>query len=115
MRAAMSLRFAPQAVLPAQFDIPRTPLPEEQLMLAVLEDALEIHRKYPGLPGRREQRLLAEVEHWLFSDDTQWPFSFVNVCQTLGIDVAWIRAQLGRPVPPERMWGAVRHRCHVVR
>ena len=68
-------------------------------MLAVLEDALGIYRKYAGVPGRRRRRLITETEQWLFSDDTGWPFSFVNVCHALGIDVALFRAQRRRPTP----------------
>lgn len=63
-------------------------------MLAILEDALEIHRKYARKPGRTHERLVAETERWLFSDDTAWPVSFLNVCSALGIDAAWLRAQL---------------------
>jgi len=69
-------------------------------MLAVLEDALGIYRKYAGMPGRKHRRLVAETEQWLFSDDTSWPFSFVNVCHAVDIEVAWIRGQLKRPTSP---------------
>jgi hypothetical protein len=62
-------------------------------MLAVLEDALSIYRKFARLPGRKHRRLLLETEQWLFSDDTGWPFSFINVCHAIGIDVAWLRSR----------------------
>ena len=65
-------------------------------MLAILEDALAIHRKYAPTPGRRRQRLVAETERWLLSDDTAWPLSFLNVCSALGIEATWLRAQLTR-------------------
>jgi len=115
MHTASEIRLSPQPVLPTQFDVPRTISPEVGLMLAVLEDALEIHRKYGGLADRHKRRLLADAERWLFSDDTRWPFSFVNVCHTLGFDVGWIRSQLCRAVPATSARTTVRHRCHVVR
>jgi hypothetical protein len=74
---------------------------EKRLMLAILEDALGIHRKYARKPGRRHERLVAETEQWLFSDDTAWPVSFLNVCSALGIDAPSLRAQLTGPWRPE--------------
>ena len=91
--------FEPHTILPVQFHPPRAVGAEKRLMLAVLEDALGIYRKYTAVPGRRHRRLVRETEQWLFSDDTSWPFSFVNICHSLGIDVAWLRGQLGRPRP----------------
>jgi hypothetical protein len=97
MQTAAEYRFGPQTVLPVQFYPERATGPEQRLMLAVLEDALGVYRKYPRMPDRRHRRLVAEAEQWLFSDDTSWPFSCVNVCHTVGIDVSWLRGQLRRP------------------
>src|SRR5581483_4060241 len=91
--------FAPQTILPVQFHAPRATGQARRLLLAILEDALRIHRKYGRVPGARRRRLVAETERWLFSDDTSWPFSLVNVCHALGIDVAWLRAELRRGAP----------------
>jgi hypothetical protein len=102
MDTADSLTFSPHVVLPVQFHSPRTLCPEQRLMLAILEDALSLYRKY-GKYGRgsgRQWRMVAETEEWLFSDDTSWPFSFVNLCHALDIDVARVRAQIRhRPSP----------------
>ena len=99
MQTPADSRFGPQTVLPVQFHAERATCPERRLLLAVLEDALGIHRRYARVPSGRHRRLVAETEEWLFSDDTSWPLSFVNVCHALGIDVAWLRAQLGGPMP----------------
>jgi hypothetical protein len=102
MDALPRVRLDPEAVLPAQFHAGPATRPEYRLMLAVLKDALDIHRKYAGAPGRRP-RIVAETEDWLFSDDTSWPLAFVNVCHALGIDVDWLRGRLraaGREAPP---------------
>jgi hypothetical protein len=63
-------------------------------MLAVLEDGVATYRKYAGTTGRKHRKLLRETEQWIFSDEAGWPFSFVNVCQAVGVDVEWLRAQL---------------------
>ena len=31
----------------------------------------------------------------IFADDPEWPFSFVNACAAVGIDVARLRGELG--------------------
>ena len=61
------------------------------LMLAILEDALRCIEK-----GRRRRtfyarRLAAEAEAWVRSDRRDWPFSFVNVCETLGFETDAVR------------------------
>jgi hypothetical protein len=93
MPTAADPRLEPGAVLPVQFYPAAGMRSEKRLMLAILEDALEIHRKYAPNPGRRHERLVAETKRWLLSDDTAWPLSFLNVCSALGIDAAWLRAQ----------------------
>jgi hypothetical protein len=93
---------------------------EKRLMLAILEDAVVIYKKYARVPGRRHECLVAETERWLFSDDTAWPFSFVNVCSALEFDVASIRERLvGNFAGREAAWDGARrdlsHGCHDVR
>ncbi len=73
--------------------LPGTPSePEKRLMLAVLEDALDVYFRYRG--HRRNRRLFRETEAWFFSDDTDWPFAYRNVCAVLGVDPVWLRRQL---------------------
>lgn len=97
----------PAAVLPEQFyGVPvnvHAARGEVALMRAVLEDAIECFQKQDLKNGRRAQRLAREAEEWLFKDDQLWPFSFLNVCNVLGIDPAYIRRglkqwRLQRPV-----------------
>jgi hypothetical protein len=88
--------FPPHTILPVQFHAARSGPPARRLMLAVLQDALDIHRKYAHESRARRGRLVAETDAWLFSDDTTWPFSFVNLCHGLGIDVASLRRRLVR-------------------
>ena len=86
------------AVLPAQFH--GSPVNanassgEVALMRAVLEDAIECFQKQAFKSDRRTQRLAREAEEWLCKDDQQWPFSFLNICNVLGIDPEYIRRGL---------------------
>jgi len=87
-----------EAVLPPQF-FGRPPLtfqPEKRLMLAVLEDALATLDARAHAPHGRGRHLAREVERWVASTDTSWPFAFQNICDTLGVDAGCIRAGLSR-------------------
>ena len=71
------------------------------LMLAVLEDAVRCIEN-----GRRRRRfgarrLAAEAEAWVRCVRADWPFSFLNVCEALGIDVDALRSRL-LEIPPRR-------------
>ena len=69
---------------------------EIALMRAVLEDALGCFQKQAVSSGRRVQRLAREAEAWFFTNDYNWPFSFVNICAVLGLDPEYIRMGLKR-------------------
>jgi hypothetical protein len=92
-----------QAIDEAGFRAVRATSPEKRLMLAVLEDAVDVYRRYGHIPGGKRRRLFEETEHWLFSDDTSWPLSFVNVCHVLGIEVVRLRKELSHVSPNARM------------
>jgi hypothetical protein len=85
------------AVLDIDLDRPEiTASPRNRLMLAVLEEALVTFQR--GLTSARaeQRRLFHEVERWVASDDTDWPFSFENICGSLRIDPDYIRKGLRR-------------------
>ena len=69
------------------------------LMLAVLEDGI---RSYLS-PTRG---ISQEAEYWVHSDKRRSPFSFVVVCEMLGLDGGAVRAALrrmrDRRVPPRK-------------
>jgi hypothetical protein len=68
--------------------------PEQRLMAAVLEDAMrELARPGGEWFGARARRR-AEIRAWFASDDVAWPFSFVNVCEALDLDVTRFRTRL---------------------
>ncbi len=78
--------------------------PHLRLMLAVLEDALNIIREPARHVRAGRRRLVRETIDWVLSDDVAWPFSFRNVCEALNIDERRLRNRLAPwlelPVPP---------------
>jgi hypothetical protein len=68
--------------------------PEEKLMLAVLEDAIACFQKYAFARHRKGKVLFQEAEHWVQDTNSHWPFSFVNVCETLGLARDYLRQGL---------------------
>jgi hypothetical protein len=85
----------PAAVLPEQFYTKPGGKAVSQsiqaLMHAILDDALWTWKKQFITKGRRTQRLANEAEAWFFSENDSWPFSFVNICEALGLDPTYIR------------------------
>ncbi len=69
---------------------------EKALMLAVLEDGLRCFQEHFRNPRYNPRLLSREAEEWIQADDWDWPFSFNNVCDTLGLDPAAMRAALLR-------------------
>ncbi len=100
LRGGSSVELEPEAVLPSQYfaqaAIDASLQPEKRLMLAVLEDAVGTFQKYLNARERTAQRLFIEVEEWFASDEQDWPYSFVNITQALGLDVAYLRRGLAR-------------------
>lgn len=76
---------------------PRPLSPPQRLMLAVLEDAARVLEKYVDEHSPQGQELYAEAHDWVLASDHSWPFSFVNVCDALGLEVTYIRRGLIGP------------------
>jgi len=58
---------------------------ERSLMAAVLIDALRIYEKYTRRQKTRLKRF-REVNEWFSEGESDWPFSFLNICKVLGLD-----------------------------
>src|SRR5262249_8835389 len=71
---------------------------ERALMLAVLEDAVHCLAGELG-PSSERPTLAAEARAWFMTSDPRWPFSFVNICDALGLDADRVRRQLLRDAP----------------
>ena len=65
--------------------------PEQELMLAILTDAIECILKYCDEPIPMREKLFNEAHEWLFAKDEREPFSFLNVCGTLNFNPNYLR------------------------
>ena len=65
--------------------------PEQELMLAILTDAIECILKYLDDPVAMRAKLFGEAHDWLFAQDEREPFSFLNVCEILNFDPSYLR------------------------
>ncbi len=92
--------FQPDTLLPAQyFETYRrkAPLePEKRLMLAVLEDAVACFQKYVFARDGKGKMTFREAEEWILQEDSEWIFSFENICEILAIDPRYAREGLMR-------------------
>ncbi len=68
--------------------------PEKSLMLAVLEDAIACYQKYYRCTDTKEKAAFSDAESWLVSSESDWSFSFVNICEALGLSPGYIRKGL---------------------
>jgi hypothetical protein len=108
------------------FALRRFRLPELNLMLAVLDDAIHCFLKYENIPTRRARRLFSDVEDWFFSQKSNSIFDFENVCEGVGIDPDYVRSLLLRSTRrsgegsyspeartrPEYYWASSRCQAH---
>jgi hypothetical protein len=87
--------FEPDALLPAQFYAAfrggTGVRGEKRLMLAVLQDALDCFQKYAFAKDIHGRQLFADAESWIACEDRDWYFSFENICETLDINVSYLR------------------------
>lgn len=65
--------------------------PALRLMLAVVEDAIACLRNGAGHDAHEYR----EAYRWLFDNDRDWPFSFLNLCDWLGLDASAVRRSIG--------------------
>src|SRR5438552_15816823 len=90
--------FQPDTLLPSQFfDRVRRRTEhdgERRLMIAVLEDAVDVFRKQAGARDARGEQLFQEAETWIEDPDRTWLFSFQNICDVLGLDADYLRRGL---------------------
>lgn len=63
-------------------------------MLAVLDNAIECFQKYVFAKREREKRLFQEAEEWILERNSDWFFSFENICETLQLYPDYIRQGL---------------------
>ena len=70
--------------------------PEKRLMLAVLEDGVHCFKKYLFARDRKGRALFREIEEWMLDEESDWIFSFNNICESLELDPQYVRRGLMR-------------------
>ena len=65
-------------------------LPEENLLIAVLDDAIGMLK----LPPRKWRH--QEAARWFWSEDARWPFSFVRICSHFDWSPEAVRSELNK-------------------
>jgi hypothetical protein len=95
--------FDPEVVLPDQM-FPGSKLPafvqsEGRLMLAILQDAVDCYQRHALARNPRHRAEFEEAKQWITSSDSDWVFSFENICNVLGIDPDYIRSGLANRTP----------------
>lgn len=81
--------------------------PEQNLAAAVFGEAIEDLSKGPGTS--KERRALYEAtREWVRSDDTEWPYSFVSLCDVFRLDVQATRAALLSGTAGRRVFARLR-------
>ena len=68
---------------------------EQELMLAILEDALTCFQNYYSARDKLGVKLFHQAETWIFvQGKSDWVFSFDNICETLDLNPRYIREGL---------------------
>jgi hypothetical protein len=86
-------------------DLQRQPLiPQERnkdepgsvraLAKGVLRQAAKDLRTFHNAHEATGRELYRDAYSWVISNDLSWPYSFVNVCETLGLSAEFVRSEL---------------------
>ena len=88
----------PDIFLPSQFygngGLSRKLEGEKRLMIAILKDAVECLEKYRGSRSSAGKISYQSAIEWVEDTDTEWLYSFTNICDLLGFDPDYLREQL---------------------
>lgn len=69
---------------------------EEALMLAVLRNAVEFFQMYALAKDKKGKELFREAQEWILERNSDWFFSFENICESLALDPNYVRQGLLR-------------------
>lgn len=94
--------FEPDTLLPTQFyamfKSNQYREPERRLMVAILEDAVSCLSTDLRQCNPRQKKQYHEAKYWVTTDEeSEWIFSFKNICEVLGLDPGYLRRGLIRP------------------
>jgi hypothetical protein len=63
----------------------------KDLAAGILKQAALDLRRFHGATSAVEREFYLDAHRWVTSDDYSWPFSFLNVCQTLNLAPETVR------------------------
>ena len=89
------MMLEPDIILPSQLLSRAIATPEKRLLLAVLEEAVGTFQRHVVSDGH-DRAVFSAVEAWFASEDTAWLYSFIGICDALGIDATYVRSGLER-------------------
>ena len=72
----------------------RSRSPERDLMLAILEEALNDYQRCFRARDNKGRKRFADARAWILNTDSEWIFSFINCCELLGIEPGYLRQGL---------------------
>ncbi len=88
----------PDIFLPSQFygngGLSRKLEGEKRLMIAIMKDAVECLEKYRGARTGAGKISYQSAIEWVEDNDTEWLYSFTNICDLLGFDPEYLRTHL---------------------
>ena len=68
--------------------------PEKAMAGSVLRQAAYDLRRFRGATSGVERQLYLDAYDWVTADDFSWPYSFVNICQSLNLPPDVARGEL---------------------
>ena len=66
----------------------------KDLAAGILKQAAVDLRRFHDATNAVEREFFLDAHRWVTSDDYSWPFSFLNVCQTLNLAPETIRKEM---------------------
>ena len=66
----------------------------KDLAAGILEQAALDLRRFHGGTSAVEREFYLDAHRWVTSDDSSWPFSFLNVCQVMNLAPETIREEM---------------------
>jgi hypothetical protein len=81
--------------------------PEQELVLAILTDAIDCILKFCDEPVSMRAKLFSDAHHWIFAQDEREPFSFLNVCEILNFDPSYLRRGIKAKMQAKSVRGPV--------
>jgi hypothetical protein len=70
--------------------------PERDLMLAILEEALNDYQRCWKARDEKGRKRFADAQSWILNMDSEWIFSFINCCEVVGIEPDYLRQEVLR-------------------